>query len=442
MTARRNPAKAEPAFSKSLGRDALILLVPRSLSCLLCFVGVAFGQQQLTLSDCIRLAIAAPNAVTIARQEARIAALGVTVARASLLPQPGLTGGVIYNTPRPDHQAFVSFNGAREYITQAGVGLEIDTSGRLRAAYARAKADRDIAELGTRISGRDLRRLVTLAFYRVLVARQLAGAAQASLTEAQSFEVRVKALFGGGEAAQADVIKASAQVAAFDQINRSAELDARLANQELASFWTADVDTPLNLEDSLARIDADPPPNDGPGAFLRRPEFRIFDLQRLGFTLDAKRERAALFPQIQLGYQYGLDANRYAWDQRGAAVVASLNVPIFDWFRARSLSQQFATRALQTDANRLLSERTFSREYESAKARLLSVREQLRIAESQVRLSEENLKLSRVRFEGGEGPALDAVLAQTQLQQARVNYFNTLFFYANARADLEVAAGR
>lgn len=406
---------------------------------------LAFGQapsNPLTLADCIRLANSVPSAVSLARQEARIAALGITVARAGFLPHAGLTGGAIYNSPRADRQAFVSFNGSREYITQAGIGVEIDTSGRLRAAYARAKTDRDIAETGTRISERDLRRAVTLAFYRVLVARKLTTAAQASLGEARSFEARVKALFGGGEAAQADVVKASAQVAAFDQLQRAAELDARLANQDLASFWTAEVDTPLDLEDALAQAPAPPSGLPASGAFLGRPEFRILDLQNLGFKLDAKRERAALLPQVFLGVQHGIDANRYSWSERGTAVVATLNVPVFDWMRARSLSLQFTTRALQIDNTRKLTERLFSREYESAKARAASVYEQVAVAESQVKLTEENLKLSQVRYEGGEGPALDVVVAQTQLQQARANYFNTLFLHANARADLEVAAGR
>ena len=418
-----------------MSKDRPLLL--RSLICALTLVGLAVGQP-LTLADCVRLANAAPNAVTVARQEARIATLGLTVARSTFLPHAGLTGGAIYNSPRPAGQAFVSFNGSREYITQAGMGIELDTSGRLRAAYARAKVDRDAAEVGIRISERDLRRAVTIAFYRVLVARKLADSAQASLSEAESFEVRVKALFGGGEAAQADVIKASAQLAVFDQLRRSAQLDARLANQELASFWTPDVDVALDLEDSLTPVAASPTET---GAFLRRPEFRIFDLQKRGFALDAKRERAALLPQVLIGFQYGIDASRYSWQERGSAVVASLNVPIFDWFRARSLSQQFTTRTLQVESTRQLSERVFSREYESAKARIASVAEQLKIAETQVKLFEENLKLSRVRYEGGEGPALDAVLAQTQLQQARTNYFNTLFLYANAQADLEVAAG-
>ena len=415
------------------------------LVCLLCLSGVVGAQPgpaPLTLADCIRLANSVPSSVTVARLEARVAALGITIARSAFLPHANLTGGGVYNSPRSDRQAFVSFNGSREYITMSSVGAEIDTSGRLRAAYARAKIDRDVAEAGTRLSERDLRRLVTLAFYRVLVARRIADAAGLSLDEARSFETRVRALFGGGEAAQADVVKAAAQVAAFDQLKQAADLDARLANQDLASFWTADVDAPLVLEDALTQVASEAPAPETPAAFLRRTEFRIFDLQRQGFRLDAQRERRALLPQVFLGYQYGIDASRYTWSERGKAVTATLNVPIFDWFRARSLAQQFVARAQQVEANRALTERTFSRDYEAAKARSRSVFAQLTTAEAQVKLFEENLKLARVRYEGGEGPSLDVVFAQTQLQQARANYFNTLFLYTNARADLEVAAGR
>ena len=158
--------------------------------------------------------------------------------------------------------------------------------------------------------------------------------------------------------------------------------------------------------------------------------------------ISAIRVMPISLPQVLLGVQHGIDANRYAWSERGTALVASLNMPIFEWFRARSLAQQFTTRALQVDNTRQLSARAFSREYESAKARMTSLQDQTKVAELQVKLFEDNLKLSRVRYEGGEGPALDVVVAQSQLQQVRTNYFNTLFLYANARVDLEVAAGR
>ncbi len=396
--------------------------------------------QTLTLAECIRLAESVPSAVSIARQDARIAALGVNVVRTSFLPQSNFTGGAVYNSTTSGSSRFVALNGQREYITLANVGLELDTSGRLRAAYARAKIDRDIAEAGTRITSRDLRRAVTTAYYSLLAARKLSEAAEASFAEARNFETKTRTLFGGGEVAQADVVKASTQTVSFDQLRKAAELDARLANQELTSFWTADVDKPLDVEDTLTQ----PPPSEETtaGAYLRRPEFLVFNLQKQGFQLDAKRERATLLPQVNVNFQYGIDANVYSYKERGSAVFATVTVPIFDWFRARSLSQQFKLRAEQIDNTRSLTERAFSREYENARARAVSLYEQSKLAETSIKLNEDNLRLSQIRYQGGEGPALEVVVAQTQLQQARANYYTTLFQYANARAALEVARGQ
>ena len=121
---------------------------------------------------------------------------------------------------------------------------------------------------------------------------------------------------------------------------------------------------------------------------------------------------------------------------------ATVTVPIFDWFKARSLTQQFKLRAEQVDNTRSLTERAFSREYENARARAVSLFEQSKLAATQIKLNEDNLRLSQIRYQGGEGPALEVVVAQTQLQQARANYYTTLFQYANARAALEVARGQ
>lgn len=395
---------------------------------------------QLTLAECIRLAESVPSAVSAARQEARIAALGVNVARTSFLPQSVFNGGYIYNSPSGASSRFVALNGQHEYLATANIALELDTSGRLRAAYARSKVDRDIAEAATRITGRDLRRSVTIAYYRVLAARKMAESAEASLTEARRFDTNTMARFTGGEVARADVVKASAQTSSFDQLFKAAQLEARLANQELASFWTDDVDKPLDLEDTLAQA---PPTDDAAArAYLRRPEFLIFDLQKRGFQLDAKREHAALLPQVTVNYQYGIDANRLSYKERGSAAFFNVNVPIFDWFKARTHAQQFNLKAEQVTTTRSITERAFSRESESASARVKALYEQIQLAQNQITLYDDNLRLSQIRYQGGEGPALEVVVAQSQLQQARANYFTTLFQYATARADLEVARGQ
>jgi outer membrane protein TolC len=402
----------------------------------------------LTLADCIRLAESAPNAISVAQQEGRIADQEVTQARAGFLPQLEIQNGFVYTSPRLDDPStfgFISLNGIRQYTTLGTVTQEFDTSGRLRAELNRARANQQIKRFDLEIARRDLRRSVTIAYYRLLLTRHLVTVIGDSLKESRAFEQRAELLFQNGESARADVVKASAQAAFLQQALTAAELEAKLANQELASFWTRVVNDPLNITDTLEEPMPAPenqPLDDRPSPYLKRPEFSLLDAQRHGFEADEKRARSALLPQFGFVFQYGIDSTALRFRDRGYAAYFSLRIPVFDWFRARSQMRQFHTRIEQVETNRAISDRTFSREYQSALARVNQLFTQIAQTREQVRLAEEDLNLSRVRYEGGEGAALDVVTAQSQLAQARNNYYTSVANYLNARADLEVASGK
>ncbi len=400
----------------------------------------------LTLEDCIRLAQSAQSAVSIARQETEIARRGVALARSGFLPQAHWANGFTYNSPLRNSSgefSYVALNGVREYVSLVNVGLELDTSGRLRAGLARAAADRDAAGSNLMIAQRDLKRAVTAAYYRLLLARHLIEAARDSLAEARAFEERTRLLVEQGEAAQADNVKAAAQTAFLQQALNGAQLDAEVANHDLASFWTTDVNERLEVVDTLA-VPAPPPeaPETTANPFLRRFEFSLLDAQKRGFQADARRARADLFPQTSFNFQYGIDALRVSLRERGSAAFVNLTIPVFDWFKALGATRQFRLREQQVEASRQVATRAFSRDYQDALAKVKMVHRQIALTDEQVKLSEKNLELSRVRYEGGEGPALDVVAAQAQLAQARGNHYVALANYLNARADLEVASAR
>jgi outer membrane protein len=404
------------------------------------------GTELLTLDDCIRLALASPSAVNVARHQREIAALGLTQARAALLPQAHAAGAFTYNSPLPgggEVPSYVALNGVREYGALITAVQELDISGRLRAATARARADRGAADASALIAERDLRRSVRGAYHRLLLARHLAQVARDALDGARRFQVRTQQLFDKGEAARADVVKASAQTAFLEQAVSAAGLATETANHELASFWTINVADPLSLADALdapvAPAEADGPAVDNP--FLRRPERSLLEAQRLGLDADARRSHAELLPQASFTFQYGIDSLRFNWADHGYAAFVSLNVPIFDWFKTRSASRQIRLQADQLDLSRRIAERGFSRDYQDALSRVSASYAQIALTRAQVTLSEENLHLSQVRYEGGEGSALDVVSAQSQLAEARTNYYTTLARYHEARADLAVAGG-
>lgn len=435
-----------------------VLTLGRTAGILICLLKSADGQAPpLTVDDCIRLALKAPSAVTVAQQERRIAERGLSAARSSFGPQIQYGNAFTYNSPprtasssggisveqgTTNVGSFVALNGIREYQSVLASTWEIDTSGRLRAALARARADQQIAEADLAIIQRDLRRAVAGTFFRVLLARHLVTANREVLQEAESFAERTRAMFRAGEVAQADVVKAEGQVAFLAQAVRVAELDATVANGDLAAFWTADVSKELPLADTLEAVS--PPESAQPESkdFLRRPEFSLLDAQRKGFEADYRHQRSFLLPQLTFNFQYGIDSNRVTWRDRGEAAFFTFNIPIFDWFHTRNLAQQFRLRAEQVDTRREISGRQFSRDYQNGLARVRLMFEQTRLAETQVSSSRENVKLSRLRYEGGEGPALEVVVAQSQLAQAQTNYYTALANYAAARVELEVASGK
>ena len=402
----------------------------------------SLAQTPLTLEQCIQLAQDAPSTVSVARQQTIIARYGITAARAGLYPLLTLQNGYGYNTPGPDGFKFVALNAAHEYVNVGAADLNVDTSGRTRAEIARARADQRLAQANLAVSQRDIRRLVTTAYYRLVLARRIVQVARGALAQSQQFQELTQKLFAGGEAAQADVVRATSDTFFQQQAVNNAELEAHLANNDLASFWTADVAALLSVSDSLDQLVGAPVTAETGRPFLARPEFAAFDATRDGFLADVRRAKADLLPQMHLTYQYGIDSYRLNYGDRGQAIIASLVIPVFDWKRARSLMGQSRIQADQVETTRTAAERTFSREYQDALARVNQFYGQLRLTDEQVRLSTENLRLAQVRYQGGEGLALDVVSAQTQLAQARGNQYTAKANYANARADLEVAAGR
>jgi outer membrane protein len=402
----------------------------------------------LTLDDCIRLALSSHSSVTAARTQTQVASLGVAQANAALRPQARLNGAFTYNSPLSGSESLPSYaalNGVREYAALATVTQEVDTSGRLRAARARAQAERAAANASLGISERDLKRQVASSYYRVLLARHLAAAAQDALAESREFETRTKLLFDQGEAARADVVKARAQTAFQQQSATAADLEAEMASHELLAFWTSDLTSPAQLADTLEEPLPGPPPsslasNDSP--FLRRPEFGLFDAQRDALLAASKRARAERRPQVNLMFQYGIDSVHIQSPDQGWAAFVNLDVPVLDWSAGKNASLQFELQATQVETARRVSERAFARDYQDAVSRVRLIHSQIDAARAQAELSEENLRLSRIRYDGGEGPALDVVAAQTQLAQARTNLYTVLARYLESRADLELTAGR
>lgn len=399
----------------------------------------------LNLSQCIDLARNAPSSVKRARQQLEAAQYAKRAARANFLPQASISNGFTYNSPLlydRSQFSFVALNGVREYSSVADTSLELDSSGRLRAIYDRARANQSIAEANVAISERDLRQAVSVAYYHVLLARKLLESAEENQKAAHDFETKVRQLVDGGESSRADLAQASVESALLDQTAASMTIETEQANHDLASYWTADVQIPLNLADDLDQ--AVPPIPNAPSDrdYLKRPEFKLFTNEIAGYRADARQARARMLPHINFDFQYGIDSLDVTDRNRGYMGTIQLNIPVFDFLRAHDEERQFQSLAQQAQIDQSIGVRAFSRAYQDALSQVNGFFPQIDITAQEVVNAKENLRLSRLRFEAGEGPALDVVTAENALVQSEINFYTARANYLNALVALKVASGQ
>lgn len=416
----------------------------------LLFLCVAVGRAQtraepLNLPQCIELARNAPSTVQRAREQLKSAQFGVHGAEANFLPQVSIVNGFTYNSPLlydRNQFSFIALNGVREYSSVADTSLELDSSGRLRAIYDRARADRSIAEANVIISERDLRQAVSMAYYRALLTKKLLASAEENQKAAHDFETKVQQLVEGGEASRADLAQASVESALLDQTAASMSIEAEQANHDLASYWTTDVQSPLNLANDLDQMPPPIPDALGNQVYLKRPEFQLFTNEITGYRADARQARARMLPQINFDFQYGIDSLQVTGRNRGYMGAIHLNIPVFDFLRAHDEERQFQSLASQAEIDQSIGARALSKAYQDALSQVKGIFPQIDITARQVASAKENLRLSRLRFEGGEGPALDVVTAESAVVQSEINFYTTRANYLNALVAFKVASGQ
>lgn len=103
------------------------------------------------MEDGVRLALAALSSAGAARRQAGIARYGLRQARADFLPRSRVGNAFLFDSPLLHDRSrfgFIPLNAIREYASLLAARAGLDSSGRLRAGRAPARA-----ELGALVGG-------------------------------------------------------------------------------------------------------------------------------------------------------------------------------------------------------------------------------------------------------------------------------------------------
>jgi len=420
-------------------------------------IGVAvcrggFGQGaaplRLTLEEALERARANSPQIVSANIAALLAHEDTVQAKAALLP--GVSGFSQYIYTQPNglpSGVFVSNDGPHVYNNQLAVHADIYAPAKL-ADYHKTQLAEAVARAKTEIAARGLIATVVDNYYSmVTAARKLANAQQSQREAEQFFDITQK-LERGGEAAHYDTVKAETQLVQRRREVQEAQLglDKERLGFSVLLFpdfrqdfsLVDDLDTARQLPD-FAEIQT--------LAGRNSPDIRVAQATVEQQNFEIKSARAAMLPSLSFDYFYGMNSNEFAIHDReghmnlGSVAQAEVTIPIWTWGAARSRVKQAELHLQQARSDLTLAQRqllanlnTFYLEANTARVQLASLQQSLNLAS-------DSLRLTLLRYQGGEGSVLEVVDAQGTLVEARNAFDEGKARYRLALANLQTLTG-
>ncbi len=412
----------------------------------------------LTLQDALKLARKNSVPYQAALTEQGVATQDNVQARAALLPSLSynnaytFTEGTGSTQPTGANQPaavaaprFIANNAVHEYLSQ-GEAQQVFGYGQI-ADYRRTRALEAVARAKADIAARGLVVTVVQGYYGLIAAQRKYAGAQQAADEAQRFLSLSQKLENGGEVAHSDVIKAQIQSNDRQRDLREAQLAMDKARLDLAVLLFPDFNQDFTVVDDTQLAPSLPPLEDFTRQAQRNPDLRAASAsaQAAGYELAANR--AGYFPTLTLNYFYGIDASNFAihspegFRNLGYAASATLNIPVWNWGATHSKVVQADLRRKQAQRELSLAQRKLQADMRQLYAEAQAARSELDLLKNSAELATESLRLTTLRYQGGEATVLEVVDAQNTLTQSRNAYDDGVVRYRAALANLQTLTG-
>jgi OMF family outer membrane factor len=411
-------------------------------------VAASSPAQELTLDQCVELALARNPGLAAEAARVRVAQANHEAAQAPLRPQLSATaysnrlnedrlspGGV---TPAPGTSLYTRESFAGLTVRQLLYDGGRSTGGREAAARA---LDGQRSGLAAARDETVLR--VTQAFYRALAARELVRVAQDVVKRQHAFETMTSDLFHAGKATRLDALKAEAARLDAERLLTAAGEAEVVATVQLAQAMGRDGGARVTARGALPRALAEPPRSE---ALIEEALAGNPDLQRAAHEIDQSREtlrsaRGARRPDLALQGDYGyrdrdVGGGRPDWLVGLAASWTLYSGGATSAQTARARAQlaevQELKRALALDIETQVHE---------ALAGWRTALSDARAASRLVETEREAVRAAETLYGAGKATALDALSAQADLARAEGAQVTSFADYAIARARIASLTG-
>jgi outer membrane protein TolC len=176
-------------------------------------------------------------------------------------------------------------------------------------------------------------------------------------------------------------------------------------------------------------------------AYKERPDFQSAEARIRAAELGRKAARAARLPTIGFSAEYG-DIGQRPWQSHGTfTVTTNLRFPIFQGgsVQGRVLQEEANLRQREAELEDLKGQIYY--DVRRAFLDLKTASDRVQVAQSAIKLAEEQVLQSQDRFRAGVTNNVEVVQAQEALATASENYISSLHAHSAAKLSLAKAMG-
>lgn len=418
----------------------------------------------ITLDDAIRLAQASEPGYANAKATSQSAALDRSIARAALLPSARFYNQDIYTQPNgiytegdagepsaPLPRFVANDSRPREYIAQGIAEETLSVTGlagvhRADAVAAMASAEQEIARRGLVVA-------VTNMFFSSLAAERKLAVAEQARQEAADFTRLTTEREKAREVAHADVVKAQLVEQQRMRDAEDAQLAAEKTRLELGVLLFPDPRTPYTLSAPAAETPLASKEDVEQAAAKNNPELKSALAALAASQADVTAAWGAMLPNAVLSVNYGIDANEFAVNgplvdpsglrarNLGYSTTVTVNLPVWDWLSSEHKVKQSQIRRDAAQVALSNTQRHLIAQLDEAYSEAQAAHDQLSSLDLSVTDAAESLRLTKLRYVGGEATVLEVVDAENTYVSTEDAREDGRVRYETARAELQAITG-
>lgn len=407
--------------------------------------------QPLTLKDAIAYGLAHNRGYLAAKREVEAVNQQVKQSRADFFPK--VDTSFVYRSWKD--APYAVFDTMQFEISPQNVNRwEFQLSQPIFTGFA-LSAQLNISKMNLKISEyhMDETRLNTVrdierAFWNVLLGQKLLQVARDNVSSLEMQRRNAQANFDQGLVAQNDVLKADVALASARQREKTATKQLTLLRSRLNQLLDVDLQYALTLHEGAIHMQEAPSLEqlyamaDG-----RRPEYLSIQtsIRQAGEGITAARSR--YYPRLSGFAQYYregddfLGTNNPFGNNENAAVGLRVDWNWFEGGKTDAAEKEFKYRRKALEEKRSDLKQQIHLQVEDAYEQLEVARENLRTAETGRKQAEENERMTTIQYREQLVIFLEVLNAQVLLSQSRVEYYDALYGFKLAWADLERAVG-